>query len=156
MKITETASLSLGAQDLIQSEILEIYKHLITVSHLVLCGELNEVWFSFFWCKKALSSHCHLFLLWLLVKSFTIRLDFERIIDLQVPVGGLSCFSLIERKTSLPFMWLSWTPFLLTVSAEENKTKTANHGAVTVKWVLPGGTFRIRKNEPLSRKQPTQ
>lgn len=48
MKITETASLSLGAQDLIQSEILEIYKHLITVSHLVLCGELNEVWFSFF------------------------------------------------------------------------------------------------------------
>lgn len=42
-------------------------------------------------------------------------------------------------------MWLRQTPFLLTLSAEGKKTKSANHEVVTTTYTLPGG----RKSEPL-------
>lgn len=88
------------------------------------------------------------FLLRLLLTGFTIHLDFERTVDLPVLslFGCLSCFSLMERKTSLSFHVASPNPVpAYPLSRREKKTKSANHEVVTTTYTLPGG----RKSEPL-------
>ena len=115
-----------------------------------------EVWFSFFWFKKAPSNHCYLFLLWSLVKArvkVTLRLDFKRAMDLSVLslLGCLCYFSLIEMKTSLSLYSAPLDSILLLIlSAEEEKTKTTNHWGMTLMEVPPGGILLIKNNKPLS------